>query len=192
MIQQPRDIRAEVMKDPRAAQKNSWEWYQRTVRTPSLGMSPQRFMGDNVAHQTQKIVPGSMVLFFYDPKFKKDLPYYDTFPLNLVFNATSTHFTSLNLHYMAPRYRMVLLDSLLKIKENKKIVDKDKIVLSWQLINRASKMKQIQHCVKQYLFGHVKSQFLVVPMSEWEYVIWLPVERFKKATAEQVWKESMT
>ena len=43
---------------------------------------------------------GKLNMFFYDPKFKKTLPYYDTFPLVLPLEAYSDGFLGINFHYL--------------------------------------------------------------------------------------------
>lgn len=164
--------------------KRTWGWYQK------LQMSPQKLMGANQSFQTTKITPGTMIAFFYDPKTKDKLPYYDTFPMNLPFSVTATHFTCLNLHYLHPSQRKQLLDKLVTIKENKHMQEKATIRISWELISNVAKFPEVQHCVKSYLFGHVKSNFIVIPKEDWHHAIFLPLERFKKATNAQVWGKS--
>ena len=43
---------------------------------------------------------GRLNLFFYDPKFKKTLPYYDTFPLVLPLEPIKGGFIGMNFHYL--------------------------------------------------------------------------------------------
>jgi hypothetical protein len=58
------------------------------------------------------------------------------------------------------------------------------------LLNSASKYKYFEPCVKQYLINHVQSEFMYVYPSEWDVALWLPTERFVKATKTQVWSDS--
>jgi hypothetical protein len=44
--------------------------------------------------------------------------------------------------------------------------------------------------VKQYLFSQMNSRFMYVYPSEWDIALFLPLERFSKATKSQVWAES--
>jgi len=182
------DLRKIVHKEAKKETKRSWEWYQTNVRNAAAGMSAQRFLGDNIAHQGKNIIPGQMVMYFYDPKTKDKLPYYDTFPLLLPFAANDTHFTGLNLHYIPPLIRAALLDKLMKYASDDKLSAKTKLNISWQILKGASDIKDIKQCVKQYLFGHVKSNFIIIPPKEWEFVVWLPLEKFKKADNATVWR----
>lgn len=183
MIDLGKIVRSKAKKET----KRSWAWYESNVRNAAAGMSAQKFLSDNIVHQTKTIQPGSMISFFYDPKTKEKLPYYDTFPMVLPFAANETHFTGLNLHYISPLHRAVLLSKLMQYATDDKLSPKTKLNLSWQTLKTTSMMPQIEPCVKQYLFGRVKSNFIVIPPKEWEFVIWLPLEKFKKATNEQVW-----
>lgn len=185
------DIRKQIFADPKSQMKQSWQWFDQNVRKPAVGMSTQKFLGDNQAHQSKKIMPGQMIAYGYDPKTKDTLPYYDTFPLCLPFSTDGKRFTAINLHYLAPRYRMILLDKLFNIKENSSLNDNKKINISWGIIKGFSDLPQTKHCAKQYLFGNIKSNFIIVPPSDWKFVIHLPIERFKKATNDMVWADTM-
>jgi hypothetical protein len=55
---------------------------------------------------------GKLNMFFYDPKFKKTLPYYDTFPLVLPLEAYSDGFLGINFHYLPIPLRLKLLYKL--------------------------------------------------------------------------------
>jgi len=184
------DLRDVVHKKARGAEKISWQWYETHVRNAAAGMSAQKFLGDNIAFQSKRPVPGDIVSFFYDPKTKDTLKYYDTFPMVLPFAASDTHFTGLNLHYLSPIMRAVLLEKLMSYVTDDDLSYGTKINVSWSLLKSASQMAEIQPCVKQYLFGQVKSNFITIPPNEWQYVVWLPIEKFKKASNEKVWSDS--
>jgi len=183
------DLRNKVHADAKKETKLSWSWYENNVRNAAAGMSAQKFLGDNQAHQRDRIVPGDLVSFFYDPKTKEKLPYYDTFPMVLPFSATSTHFTALNLHYLHPHVRAGLLQKLMVYSTDDKLSPKAKLAVTWETLRNVSEFPEVKHCVKQYLFSHVKSKFIVIPPKEWEFVIWLPLCRFHKASNEQVWSK---
>ena len=55
---------------------------------------------------------GRMNMFFYDTKYKKTLPYYDTFPLVLPLEFYSDGFLGINFHYLPIPLRIKLLDGL--------------------------------------------------------------------------------
>lgn len=169
--------------------KRSWAWYQTNVRNvaASSGIGPMKFLGANIENQKQSILPGQLVCYTYDPKTKDKLPYYDNFPMVLPFAVSPTHFTGLNIHYLPPKIRAQLLNKLTAYMTDDKMPVNARIRLSWDLLKNASRFPEVSASVKQYLFSHVKSNFVRIPPKEWEYAVWLPLERFKKASNEQVW-----
>jgi hypothetical protein len=132
-----------------------------------------------------------MYCYAYDPKFSKQLPYYDEFPLIFVVDSYSGGFLGVNLHYVSPSYRMAIMDSLTKIKNNSKYNESTKLVLSYQVLKSVSKFNIIKPCVKRYLYSQVKSKFVHIDADEWDIAIFLPLQDFKKASASTVWSESL-
>ena len=63
---------------------------------------------------------GRLNMFFYDPKYKKTLPYYDTFPLVLPLERYDDGFLGINLHYLTMKLRIRLLDRLVDYCNNTK------------------------------------------------------------------------
>ena len=65
-------------------------------------------------------IVGTMQMFFYDPKTKDTLPYYDTFPLVVIVGPAPKRFLwikpSLHLH---PMLRAKMLDGLMDIASSK-------------------------------------------------------------------------
>ena len=59
---------------------------------------------------------GQMFMFFYDPKNKQTLPYYDRFPLVFPIELYSDGFLGINLHYLPQKYRANLMDALYSIE----------------------------------------------------------------------------
>ena len=61
---------------------------------------------------------GRLNMFFYDPKFKKTLPYYDTFPLVLPIENYPDGFLGINFHYLPMSLRLQLLDRVVDYSNN--------------------------------------------------------------------------
>jgi len=130
---------------------------------------------------------GRLNMFFYDPKFKKKLPYYDTFPLVLPLETYSDGFLGVNLHYLPIPLRIKLLDRLVDYSNNTAFDESTRLVVNY---SRLKKIKLIQPTIHKYLAGHVKSQFRRIDADEFTIATLLPVQRFKKATAKAVWSDS--
>ena len=73
---------------------------------------------------------GNMYMYFYDPKHKETLPYYDRFPLTIVVEPAKGGFRGINLHYLPNALRAKFLDGLMDITTNKKYDESTKFSLS--------------------------------------------------------------
>jgi hypothetical protein len=177
--------------DLQTAVKRSTSWFNKQVSSlAQQNITPNQVLKGNTSQNTTTIQPGSLYMYFYDPKTKEDLPYYDRFPLVFPFRKTSDGFYGLNMHYLPYDLRIYLLDALLTFKNNNRWDDTTKLKYSWALIDGVSKYKAAQPCVKQYLNGHVKSQFRKISSQDWATAMLLPVERFVGASKQQVWADS--
>ena len=56
--------------------------------------------------------------------------------------------------------------------------------------NKLKSVRLIRPTIHKYLSGHTKSQFRRIDADEWTIAALLPVQRFKKASDREVWKES--
>ena len=133
---------------------------------------------------------GSMNMFFYDPKGKDTLPFYDRFPLAIIIGPAPKGFYGLNLHYLPPILRAKFLDALLDISTNKRYDDKTRFGLTYEMLQKSTKMRYFKPCFKHYLNSHVKSRLARVPAPEWEIATFLPTASWEKATAATVYRNS--
>jgi hypothetical protein len=172
--------------------KNSKKWFDEQVnKLATKKITPNRLMmGDGGMHLTSRLRPGRPVFFYYDPKGKDTLPYYDQFPLVIPYAKDNNGFIGLNLHYLDYRPRMMLFRELLKIYGQNRLTEAAKIQYSWDLIRGASKLKAAAPCIKRYLMSHLQSPFCEIPVESWHTAMMMPVQRFVGASKEQVWKES--
>ena len=146
-------------------------------------------MKDDALEPTARNIAGNMYMYFYDPKYKDELPYYDRFPLAIMVEPAKGGFYGLNLHYLKPTIRAAFLDELMKTAPQK-ITDKSRIRARYKLLASSKKYKEFKPCFKHYLTEHIKSKLVRVPMSEWEVAIFLPTEQFKKKGKAAVWADS--
>jgi hypothetical protein len=137
-----------------------------------------------------KLMIGNMYMFQYDPKLKEELPYYDEFPLVFPFQPLSDGFIGINMHYLFPKYRAILMDRLYPLLRNKKYDETTRLRLSYDLLNGAKKYKYFKPCIHRYLTTHVESRFIQVPIDEWDFALFLPTERFVGAKRRTVWADS--
>lgn len=170
--------------------RQSQDWFNEKMKAIP-NMTPNKVMMQNAGqNMTHVLMPGKLYMFYYDPKFKETLPYYDTFPLVLPFGKEKDHFIGLNLHYLDYPTRFQLFKALLKITGAGRLTYKTKLQYSWNLVRSAAELAPAQACVKMYLFSNVKSPFLEVPPKEWATAAMLPVHHFVGASSSHVWSES--
>lgn len=182
---QARAFRAGVT--PRS--KQSMLWFKNNVK--KLGDVNQRsLLKDPALDVTKNPKPGDMMMYFYDPKFKEELPYYDRFPLTLLVEPAKGGFYGLNLHYLSPGVRARFLDELMALAP-KNMTDTSRLTrMRYSLLKGVKKYKEFKPCFKHYLMDHVESQIVRVPMTDWQIAIFLPTEQFKKVKAQSVWRYS--
>ena len=163
-------------------------WYRDRARTTRV--SPDRLIRSDRERLTSRVMIGRMYHFFYDPKHKKTLPYYDRFPLIFPFKSVRGGFLGINLHYLPLRLRAKLMDELYGLRRDNRFDENTRLRLSYNVLNGASKYKYFKPCVKHYLTPHVKSRFLEVYAAEWDIALFLPTERFVGSNKRAVHADS--
>ena len=107
---------------------------------------------------------GNLVMFRYNAKTARDLPFYDRSPLVLVVAEENEIFYGTNIHYYKPKERVGIVEYL---REDIQSGGEDYMGF---LFGSAGFHK--------YLKSEVESPFLDIPMEEWELAIALPTEDF--------------
>jgi hypothetical protein len=172
-----------------ARTKDSSKWFRTKVQ--ELGrQNPHSMMRDQALIKKRGFQTGSMYMFMYDPKHRKTLPYYDSFPLIIAVERAKGGFYGLNLHYLSPVLRARFLDKLMENTNNRKFDDTTRITINYSMLKSVAKMKEFQPCFKHYLTKHVDSNIVMVESPEWEIAIFLKTESFKKKSKSHVWGQS--
>ena len=140
----------------------------------------------------RRFLLGGLYFFYYNPKLKNELPYYDTFPLVLVLERYPDGFLGLNLHYLPIKFRVALMKKMLSYgavhTEDDEI---RKIRMTYDILASSRRFREFRPCLKRYLTNHVKSRILAVQPNEWDIATYLPVQQFKKAKPLKVWQDSI-
>lgn len=173
--------------------KEAINWFRTNVRKTTNSISPTRLMReekDNLVNSWTNVGPGQMYFVNYDPKHKKTLPYYDTFPLIIPVERYKDGILGMNLHYLPPVLRAKLLDALYDTASNKKFDEKTRMKVSYDIMKSASKFRLFEPCLKRYLGSHFRSRFVKVQPKAWTPAVFLPFENFEKASNQKVWSDS--
>ena len=172
-----------VQKAARGRPKST-DWYKDKIRefgTPTA----MNLIRDG--KQNTRPFFGRLNMFFYDPKLKKTLPYYDRFPLVLPLERYNDGFLGINLHYLPIPLRIRLLDRLVDFSNNTKFDESTILNVNYTNLKRVNLIKPT---IKRYLAGKVKSAFRRIDADEFTIATLLPVQRFSKASEGQVWNDS--
>ena len=169
--------------------KRSIAWFRKKA-DEMTGINRRALMREDPIKQVGEFKPGSMYMYFYDPKHKETLPYYDTFPLVVLVGPAEGGFHGLNLHYLPPVLRAKLLDALMANLNNKKFDESTRIAANYDLLKSSGTLRHFKPCFKHYLSNHVKSKFAYIPPPEWEIATFLPTAQFKKASENKVYRDS--
>ena len=165
------------------------DWFREKVRQAGASARMKAVTPNQLLRRQpdDNILLGKMFFYKYDPKFAKKLPYWDMYPLVFPFERAPGGFYGLNLHYIPPRDRAVLMDNLNQYANNNKYDKTTRLELSYRLLKRYGRAVP---CVKRYLGDRIVSQTVRIDADEWEVAIFLPVERFQKASKGEVWADS--
>lgn len=174
------------------SQKEAREWF-REMASNVKSVNRNRMINDpanNVSVLNERSI-GKMYSFFYDPKGKDTLPYYDQFPLIFMLGPKDNKgFMGINLHYLPPVLRAKLMNTLYQTINNRRFDNTTKLKISYEILSSASRYHYFKPCLKHYLFDHVQSKFLNIEPKFWDAALMLPTEKFRKAPASTVWLES--
>jgi len=169
----------------------SRRWLRREAMKINVSPSYIKTKATQITHLrlAERLEPGTMLFYNYNPKTKKDLPYYDTFPLIFVVGPANYGFYGLNLHYLPYQQRASMMDALHGLTSDKRYDSSTKVKLSYNALKRASKLRWFKPCFKHYLSKHVKSRKILVESPAWDIALFLPIARFKNASQEEVWED---
>ena len=175
----------EPLKDLQGNKLKSANWYKNAVSLISDKSRPSDLLSSG--KMLGRPSAGRMSMFFYDPKTKSRLPYYDTFPLVLPLEPAKGGFIGLNFHYLPYGARFAFLQQLQSYASNAKFDQSTKIQASYDSIKSN---KYTKASIKRYLYSQVRSNFLRIDVNEMALAAYLPVAQFQGATIGSVFAKS--
>ena len=170
--------------DKQGGIRKSAAWYRSNVASIADRVTARKLMNQGKLIGRPSV--GRLNMFFYDPKLKKTLPYYDTFPLVLPLEPIKGGFMGMNFHYLPPLLRFRLLQRMQRFADGG-LNEKTKIDATYDDVKGIGLVKPT---IKKYLYGHVRSQFLRIDFDEAALAVYLPVQQFKKAGTSRVYADS--
>jgi hypothetical protein len=180
--------------DLQVGTKEAIDWF-RTQALSLTSLNKQKILNAKMPFKRFQMLSeksiGKMYMFVYDAK-TKNLPYFDAFPLIFPIEFYGDSFLGINLHYLPPKTRALLMDALYSTINNQKFDNTTVMKISYEILNKASRFKWFKPCIKKYLFSHVGSPFIYVSPDEWDFALMLPTENFQGASSKTVYKESLS
>ena len=146
------------------------------------------FQKQTKKNQVSRPTVGNMYLFQYSAKHDDKLPYWDRFPLILHLGSKKGGFAGLNLHYIAPRKRVLVLDKLIALSNLRTLSSRSKLKISYQIVKSAT--KYYKHTYKHYLYSQMRSKLIKIEAQDWQEVVLLPLANFKGASKTQVYNDA--
>jgi len=189
--------------DPQAEDR-AFEAYmkvgQKLASRSAAAFSQGKMMSQETDLLVNQVVPahiGKLCMFFYDPLHKKTLPYYDRAPMIIPLQPKEGKngkkgFLGLNLHYLHPMARAVLLDFLLNNerygwmhKDREKTMKYEafkrrRIQMAYEDLAGICATPIYKPTVKHYLNEQVRSRFYLVDPCDYTIFISLPFEQFER------------
>lgn len=132
---------------------------------------------------------GSMWTFVYEAESDR-MEYWDRLPLiiRMIDNKDDpSSFLGINLHYLYPRYRKILLMSLLT-RLNTTLNDPEARILGMNM-SRLSVFpnKYGRACIRRYKYDNIRRKPIRIPPEHWLKMIFLPTYQFVGARPTKVW-----
>jgi hypothetical protein len=142
-----------------------------------------KFQDDSFEPKNDPFI-GGMFFYRYDAKYKDTLPYWDAFPLVIPFRLghgvdNVPAMWGLNLHYLPPVQRNVLLNNLIPLQAKTKTKERY-MKLSYAIIKQHASSKWYEPAVHMYLIPRIKTKLIKVKPEDWRLAINLPVASWQK------------
>jgi hypothetical protein len=140
---------------------------------------------------------------YRNPLSKAKADYYDMFPVVLVTNVYQDkgYFSGLNFHYLPPIFRAELMDELFKYMMNPGSQGDDIATsirakmaprVDFEFMKKRRNLMSFKPMYRRYNMNAVIGQYLYVPPKAWDFIVMMPLARFRKAGINKVYRDSMT
>lgn len=172
--------------------KYELNWFRKRIREASSASERTRKnVKGHTDRERRKLRIGQMYFFTYNAKYKKEMPYYDRFPLILPFNQVRGGFMGINVHYLPPAIRFELFNDLKSIASKGFTSESRFQQVSWQKLTMASRDRYIKPSVKRYIGRRVLTPFIEIHGDEWHIAAAIDIANFRKANKTSVWADSI-
>lgn len=172
------------------------QWFKKTASNLKPSEEKKKLGQQKIGKPlpTSKGFVGRMYTFAYNPlpESKAKLPYYDRLPLIFLIEPAKGGFLGINLHYLSPKYRQVLLNRMFEsYLSDKDMDDETRLKINYKILKGVSKLKWGIPCIRRYKNSGVRSNIALIPSKEWNTAIYLPTKGIIGAGTSKVWSDSI-
>jgi len=173
--------------------KDAVAWLQKQINEIKRPSAIPITIKGEVSRQKQpgQLRIGMMYCYYYDPKTKDELPYWDRFPMVLVLEKYNDGFLGLNIHYLPVKYRVAFLQKLMRYAQLTPDDDIKRMRISYDILTATKRYAEFRPCLKRYLYSHLRSRILMIEPNEWDVATMLPIQQFRGAKPQKVWQDSV-
>jgi hypothetical protein len=171
--------------------RDSIKWLEEKIKEIRRPTQVAKDISRERSRQTFRLLKGRMYCYYYNPIGKKDLPYYDIFPMVILLEKYEDGFLGLNLHYLPYRYRLAFLRKLVDYASFDNDDNVVKLRITYDILQSSRRFKEFRPCIKKYLYSQIRSKMLTIQPNEWEIASFLPVHQFKGEKPGRIWAESI-
>jgi hypothetical protein len=209
-----RDMNRAIIKDTNGAKSGSSNraiyWFLNAIETGQMLLPDNKTdLTDTVLNSKSRRLskgssiftdfPGRMYAFRYRPKNIIDLPYFDRTPLVISLPRTrkmveNNLFFGINLHYLEPDFRSIIIERLLKIS-SRRFGEKPPpkgagfFYIDYDII-KSLRFVFGMPCIRTYSIERIIGNPVLIGSNEWSNAVALPFENFVKAREKRVWVET--
>lgn len=165
-------------------------WFKsaaRAYKNPLALKDIQQSLGNSSRRSIMKI--GHMYAFSYDAKYKDELKFWNSTPLIFPFAEDATHFWGISIFYASPRYRAFIMEQLYRLISDTNMNEQTRLRLTYKRLNRMATFRFFAPMIKCYLKSNFRSQFIHIPVDHWHTAMFLPIAKWNKASANEVYND---
>jgi len=157
--------------------RESIRWYVRILKN----LNTREIRKEGLGEYVRRPQLGKLCCYYYDPKTKEQMPYWDKFPLMMPLDYQENgYILGLNFHYLPPDARKLLFDQLFAVRARKDLTVENQILMSYMILKRTSQFPGWRDCIKRYIPSHFRSRILEIDPLSWKLAIALPTQMFQK------------
>ena len=168
----------------------SLNWFRaRISKDVRLGSQQSKLLNQNVYGRKSGTENTQLIgkLYFYEYAAENpgdaELQVYDRFPMVFIFNSTRSKegnilLHGLNIHYLSPKERQILLEKLLTVKSSAQIRPQTRLKLSWDIIKAVASSALYERAVHTYRVDRFQSRLIEIPANDWCLCPFLPFQKW--------------